>query len=90
MVLMLMSEKNPAEVTRRKVPLFESLDNPPAGNPGIDEDCRRANLDKGGIPLLPLARTEILNDVFIEKYLVFSQLTQDHVLGLMYHHWKQP
>ena len=59
-------------------------------NPGIDEDCRRANLDKGGIPLLPLARTEILNDVFIEKYLVFSQLTQDHVLGLMYHHWKQP
>ena len=65
MVLMLMSEKNPAEVTRRKVPLFESLDNPPAGNPGIDEDCRRANLDKG--PLLPLARIEILNDVFIEN-----------------------
>ena len=90
MVLMLMSEKNPAEVTRRKVPLFESLDNPPAGNPGIDEDCRRANLDKGGIPPTSTGKNRNFERCFHRKYLVFSQLTQDHVLGLMYHHWKQP
>ena len=51
MVPVFMGQEYPAEVLRFQATILQSLDDPPARNPCIDQDRRLAGPDQGGIPL---------------------------------------
>ena|GEM_PF-4331823 len=49
MVPVLMGQEHAAQVFRLQSTAFQSLDDPPAGNPRIDQDGRLSRPDQGGI-----------------------------------------